>query len=197
VYARAGRPDEERRALDAFARSPEADSALGRAAVARARGLLAPGDEFRKHFADAFEANAQSSDRWSLARTRLCFGERLRRAGHRVEARGELRQALETFEACGAVAWAEHTRRELRASGEKLRRRESWEREQLTPQELQIAFHVARGMTNREVGTALFLSHKTIEFHLGRIYRKLGISSRAELIRRFGAVASEAEAALS
>ena len=68
----------------------------------------------------------------------------------------------------------------------------SWEEEELTPQELQIALHVARGMTNREVGAALFLSHKTIEFHLGRIYRKLDMRARAELIRRFAteAVAS-------
>ena len=67
----------------------------------------------------------------------------------------------------------------------RLRRRQSWEEEELTPQELQIALHVARGMTNRQVGAALFLSHKTIEFHLGRIYRKLNMRARAELIRRF------------
>ena len=73
----------------------------------------------------------------------------------------------------GAEAWAERARAELRATGAKVRRRQSWEAEELTPQELQIALHVARGMTNREVGAALFLSHKTIEFHLGRIYRKL------------------------
>ena len=79
------------------------------------------------------------------------------------------------------------------ASGETLRRRKSWEEEELTPQELQIALHVARGMTNREVGAALFLSHKTIEFHLGRIYRKLKMHSRAELIRRFARQAEEAE----
>jgi DNA-binding NarL/FixJ family response regulator len=92
----------------------------------------------------------------------------------------------------GAEAWAERARAELRATGEKLRRRQSWEEEELTPQELQIALHVARGMTNRQVGAALFLSHKTIEFHLGRIYRKLNMRARAELIRRFAtdAVAS-------
>ena len=74
---------------------------------------------------------------------------------------------------------------ELRASGERLRRREPDEAEQLTPQELQIAVHVAEGKSNKEVGAALFLSHKTVEFHLGRIYRKLDIHSRAELIKRF------------
>ncbi|MGH3127689.1 MAG: response regulator transcription factor, partial [Gaiellaceae bacterium] len=74
---------------------------------------------------------------------------------------------------------------ELRASGESLRRREPGAAEELTPQELQIALQVAEGKTNKEVGAALFLSHKTVEFHLSRIYRKLDISSRAELIRRF------------
>ena len=94
----------------------------------------------------------------------------------------------------GADAWADRVRAELRASGETLRRRKSWEEEALTPQELQISLHVARGMTNREVGAALFLSHKTIEFHLSRIYRKLKMHSRAELIRRFAREAEEAEA---
>jgi DNA-binding CsgD family transcriptional regulator len=197
VYTRAGRPSDAERALAAFSTSPEADSAIGRAAAARANGLLASNDEFAAHFDEAFQAHLLSSDRWSLARTRLCFGERLRRAGRRVDARRELRLALEAFEDSCADVWAERARSELRASGETLRRRKSWEREQLTPQEFQIALHVARGLTNREVGVALFLSHKTIEFHLGRIYRKLGMSHRAELIQRFGAVARDAEAVLS
>jgi DNA-binding CsgD family transcriptional regulator len=197
VYARAGRDADAEQALVAFAGSPEADSALGRAAAARARGLLAPNDEFERRFEEAFAAHRTSNDRWSLARTRLCLGERLRRAGRRVDARRELRLALEAFEEAGAEAWAQRARSELRASGETLKPRKSWEREQLTPQEFQIALHVARGMTNREVGTALFLSHKTIESHLGRIYRKLEMTSRSELIQRFGAVARDAEAGFS
>ncbi|MFL5935917.1 MAG: ATP-binding protein [Gaiellaceae bacterium] len=197
VYARADRTADAERAIAAFAASPEADSTLGRAAAARARGLLASNEQFVDHFDEALGALAHSSDRWSLARTRLCFGERLRRAGRRVDARRELRLALEAFEAVGAGVWAERARVELRATGETLRRRKAWEGEQLTPQEFQIALHVARGMTNREAATALFLSHKTIEFHLGRIYRKLGITSRAQLISRLGTVAREAEAALS
>ncbi|MGH3037937.1 MAG: response regulator transcription factor, partial [Gaiellaceae bacterium] len=141
-------------------------------------------------FEEAFAEHERSDDRWALARTRLAFGERLRRAARRVEAREQLRLALAAFEEMGADAWAERARAELRATGARVRRRQSWEAEELTPQELQIALHVARGMTNREVGAALFLSHKTIEFHLGRIYRKLNMSSRGELIRRF---ATEAE----
>jgi DNA-binding CsgD family transcriptional regulator len=103
----------------------------------------------------------------------------------RVESREQLRPALERFEHLGAEPWAKRARAELRASGQTLRRREPDEEEELTPQELQIALQVAEGKTNKEVGAALFLSPKTIEFHLGRVYRKLGISARGQLIRRF------------
>ncbi|MGH3040704.1 MAG: helix-turn-helix transcriptional regulator, partial [Gaiellaceae bacterium] len=185
VYARAGRSEDAADALAAFGGSLECQGPVGLAGAARGRGLLAPDDEFEAFFEDALAEHERSDDRWALARTRLCFGERLRRAARRVDARQQLRLALESFEDIGAEAWAERARSELRASGEKLRRRKAWEDEELTPQELQIALHVARGMTNREVGAALFLSHKTIEFHLGRIYRKLNMQSRAELIRRF------------
>jgi DNA-binding CsgD family transcriptional regulator len=185
VYARSGRSEDAADALAAFAGSLECQGAVGLAAAARGRGLLAPDDEFEAIFEEALTEHERSDDRWALARTRLCYGERLRRAARRVDARGQLRLALESFEDMGADAWAERARSELRATGEKLRRRKAWEDEELTPQELQIALHVARGLTNREVGAALFLSHKTIEFHLGRIYRKLDMQSRAELIRRF------------
>jgi DNA-binding CsgD family transcriptional regulator len=196
VYARAGREEEARVAMARFEASPEADSPLGRAAAARGAGLLAPNDEFEARFEEALAAHEQSDDRWSRARTHLCFGERLRRAGRRVDAREHLRAALETFEELDARPWAERARGELRATGETHRRRKDWEHERLTPQELQIVLLVARGLTNREVGAGLFLSHKTIEFHLGRVYRKLGLHSRGELISRFGAAAREAEGAL-
>jgi DNA-binding CsgD family transcriptional regulator len=195
VHARAGRADEAASALEAFESSLEAQSAVGRATASRARGLLASDEEFEERFDEAFVLHERSDDRWALARTRLGFGERLRRVGRRLDAREQLRLALETFEQQGAETWAERARAELRASGETLRRRKSWEEEELTPQELQISLHVARGLTNREVGAALFLSHKTIEFHLGRIYRKLNMSSRADLIRRFAREAEEAELA--
>jgi DNA-binding CsgD family transcriptional regulator len=193
VYTRAGRREEAEAALEAFEASLETQSPVGLATAARARALLAPDDELEQRFAETFALHERSDDRWALARTQLAFGERLRRAGRRVDAREQLRLALETFEGQGAAAWADRTRAELRASGETVRRRKSWEEEELTPQELQISLHVARGMTNREVGAALFLSHKTIEFHLGRIYRKLKMHSRAELIRRFARQAEEAE----
>ncbi|HET7856158.1 MAG TPA: AAA family ATPase [Gaiellaceae bacterium] len=185
VHARGGDARKAATALAAHEDSPEPQSPVGRATAARAKGLLAPDDGIDDAFDKALALHEQSDDLWSLARTRLAYGERLRRANRRVDAREQLRPALELFEDQGAGAWAERTRGELRASGETLRRRKSWEVEELTPQELQIAFHVARGMTNREVGAALFLSHKTIEFHLGRVYRKLDMHSRSELISRF------------
>ncbi|MET0910245.1 MAG: helix-turn-helix transcriptional regulator, partial [Ilumatobacteraceae bacterium] len=196
VHVRAGRPEQAAAALYRFSASPEAQSPLGQAAAARGRGLLASNEDFEAHFDEALAANELSDDRWSLARTRLCVGERLRRSGRRVDAREQLRLALSAFEEMRAEVWVARAHAELRASGEALRRRKDWQDEQLTPQELQIALHVARGLTNREVGAALFLSHKTVEFHLSRIFRKLDMTSRSELIARFGNVALDAEQAL-
>ena len=121
------------------------------------------------------------------ARTELCFGERLRRARRRREAREHLRSARAAFERLAAEPWAARAATELRATGETVRRRDPAADEELTPQELQIAIHAADGRSNREIGAALFLSPRTVEFHLTRVYRKLNIHSRAELIRRFSA----------
>ncbi len=101
----------------------------------------------------------------------------------------QLAAAVETFERLDAEAWAERGRRELRASGAKLRR-SAEAGDELTPQELQIALQVAEGKANKEVAAVLFLSPKTVEFHLSRIYRKLGVSSRAELVRRLASAAA-------
>lgn len=162
------------------------ESPAATALAGRCRGLLA-GDDFEAHFLDALEAHRAVADPFSEARTRLCYGERLRRAGRRVDSRSQLRLAFETFERLEAEPWLRRARRELRATGEKLGRRPAVRGEELTPQELQIALQVAEGKTNRDVGAALFLSPKTVEFHLARVYRKLDISSRRELIRRFAA----------
>ena len=118
------------------------------------------------------------------ARTRLAYGERLRRAQRRRDARVQLRAAAEIFDQLDARPWAERARAELRASGETLAVGGD-SGEQLTAQELQIALLVTEGQTNAEVGRALFLSTRTVEFHLSRAYRKLGVSSRTELTRRF------------
>jgi DNA-binding CsgD family transcriptional regulator len=98
-----------------------------------------------------------------------------------VRSRVELRAALATFERLGATPWAEQARAELEATGEKARRRDISTRDALTPQELQIAHMLAAGRTTREAAAALFLSPKTIEYHLRHVYRKLAVSSRGEL----------------
>jgi DNA-binding CsgD family transcriptional regulator len=185
AYVRAGRSEEAEAVLGAFDGSDLRAVPQFRARAERCRGLLAEGDSFEPHFVTALELHAAGQSPFALARTRLCYGERLRRAGRRVDAREQLRAALDTFDRVGAQPWSERVSAELRASGETLRRREAHEAEELTPQELQIALQVAEGKTNKEVGAALFLSHKTIEFHLSRIYRKLDIHSRAELIRLY------------
>ena len=188
ALARSGEAEAARACLDArVARGGFGESAAFGALVARTRGLVAPGEAFETHFVQALVLHAQCVDPFGEARTRLCYGERLRRAGRRVDARVELRAALETFERLDAPAWITRTRRELRATGEKLGRRTAASGDALTPQELQVALQVAEGKTNKEVGAALFLSPKTVEFHLARVYRKLDFASRGELIRRFAA----------
>jgi class 3 adenylate cyclase/DNA-binding CsgD family transcriptional regulator len=152
--------------------------------TARCRGLLAADDSFDPHFEEAIEKHVLARESFDGARTRLCYGERLRRAQRRRDARDQLRPALDLFERFGAAPWAERTRAELRATGERLRPRDE-AREELTAQELRIALQAAEGKTNRQIGATMFLSPKTVEFHLGRAYRKLGITSRAELIRHF------------
>jgi DNA-binding CsgD family transcriptional regulator len=118
---------------------------------------------------------------YERARTELALGEHLRRSRRRVEAREHLRAALEGFEQLGAEHLAERTREELRASGQTARRREPSTREDLTQQELQITRLVAQGLSNREVAAQLFLSPRTIDFHLRNVFRKLGVTSRMQL----------------
>ena len=120
---------------------------------------------------------------FATARTRLAYGERLRRSGRRIDAREQLKQALGVFDRLEAVPWSERARSELRATGERVRARGPATSEELTPQELQVAMLVAEGKTNREVGAHLSLSPKTIEWHLGHVYRKLSIRSRGKLSR--------------
>jgi DNA-binding CsgD family transcriptional regulator len=170
------------RGLEAIT-SPEAGEV---AIVGRCRGLLA-GRDFDAFFEEAIAHHAMWDNPFERARTELCFGERLRRARRRREARGHLRSAGATFERLAAEPWAARAATELRATGETVRRRDPTADEELTPQELQIAIHAAEGKSNREIGAALFLSPRTVEFHLTRVYRKLNIHSRAELIRRFSA----------
>ena len=113
------------------------------------------------------------------ARTLLTFGRRLHRARRRAEARDRLREALAGFERVGAAAWAAQAQAELRAAGARRRRAHD---DSLTEQERRVCAAVARGVSNREIATELFVTNKTVEFHLRQIYRKLGVSSRAQLV---------------
>jgi DNA-binding CsgD family transcriptional regulator len=157
------------------------------AAAHRCRGLLACGiDEAISEFAAARAAHARSAMPFELARTLLCQGEVLRRARHPTEARTALREAHRIFGALGAQPWADRTGMELIAAGAAGRApaRDAFAGlDALTPQELQIARAVASGRNNVEVSAALYVSRKTVEAHLTRIYRKLGIRSRVDLTR--------------
>lgn len=183
AYVRAGQPLPEHMFAQLVTQSGQAEFPAIAALAWRCRGLLADEGALDASFGEAIRLHREVDMPFSLARTRLCYGERLRRLGRRIEAREQLRAALATFERLGAVPWVRRVESELRASGESLRRRDPTAAERLTPQELQIALVVAEGVTNREAGAALFLSPKTIEVHLGRVYRKLGIRSRTELAR--------------
>jgi len=185
AYARAGEREAATRELAKLAELANAlDRRWALAAVARLHGLLGTDDDLDEHFGAALELHEQGAGSpFERARTELLYGERLRRAKRRVESREHLHSAIELFDGLGAAPWSEQARRELRASGESIPRRDPTAPEKLTPQELQVALQVAEGKTNRDVAAALFLSPKTIEFHLTRVYRKLNIHSRAELVR--------------
>jgi DNA-binding CsgD family transcriptional regulator len=181
---RCGLEPEARSTLAAFeAQAERTDRAWAQAAAARCRGLLAPRATADAIFTHAHELAAAEPSPFELARTELCWGERLRRDGHRVEARRHLHDAVERFEGLGAAPWAAKAVRELRSSGGRAQRGPRARRDELTPQEMQIATMVSEGRTNRNIADSLFLSPKTIEFHLGHVYRKLDVSNRTELTR--------------
>jgi DNA-binding CsgD family transcriptional regulator len=180
AYLRLGRVEDAAAMADAEERRAEAKGlpwALARAR--RCRGLLE--DDFEPWFREALLLHARTPDVFEAARTRLAYGARLRRARQRVRAREELRAALEIFDRLGPSPWADAARAELAATGETAHRRDPWTLDELTPQELQIALLLAGGTTTREAAAALFLSRKTIEYHLRNVYRKLGVNTRAAL----------------
>jgi DNA-binding CsgD family transcriptional regulator len=150
------------------------------AALACARPLLADDDDAGPLFDDALATDLTP---WPLMRSRLllAYGSWLRRRRRVVDSRGPLRAAGEAFEALGAASWAERASQELRATGQTTRRRAGDDRDQLSPQELEIALMAAQGLTNRQIGQRLYLSHRTVGAHLYRTFPKLGISSRFEL----------------
>jgi DNA-binding CsgD family transcriptional regulator len=147
----------------------------------RCRALISQGDQSERHFQAALATHGLTELPLELARTQLLYGQWLRRARRRADARPHLRRALETFERLGAHPWADQARAELRASGQSARRRDPSTRGQLTPQELQITRLASQGLTNQEIASQLFLSPHTVSYHLHQIYIKLGIASRADL----------------
>jgi DNA-binding NarL/FixJ family response regulator len=182
AYVRTGR-NVPKSMVDSLVRQSGAEEFPGNAAIAwRCRGLIASDDQYQDCFERALGLHARGSSPFEAGRTRFCFGERLRRSGRRVDAREHLRAAHQKFMSLGARSWAGRAQQELRATGETLRRATgSPSSSALTPQERAVAAAIARGATNREAGTTLFLSPKTIEMHLSRVYQKLGLRSRAEL----------------
>ena len=183
AYIRSGRSADADATLQVLERqAARTGHPLGHAGASRCRGLLAD-DDFVAHFQRALAWHDRVPVPFERARTELCFGERLRRERRRSEAREPLRRALAGFQLLGAEPWADRARREIGATGERARRRVPSTADQLTPQELQVARLVAEGSSNKEAASALFVTPKTIETHLGHTYRKLGIRSRVELAR--------------
>jgi len=182
--ARSGRPE---RAADAMRHLSEAttiagsDWALG--IRARSRALLSDGEPAEGLYREAIDRLGRTRVRVELARVHLIFGEWLRRQNRRVDARDQLRTAYEMLTAMGIDGFAERARRELQATGETVRRRTAGTASQLTGQEARVARLASEGQTNPEIGAQLFLSPRTVEYHLHKIFRKLGIGSRRELRR--------------
>jgi DNA-binding CsgD family transcriptional regulator len=182
--ARAGQMDVAHRAFDRLVEVTEpAGTDWGLGIQARSRALLSDGESAERHYQEAVERLGRTGLRPELARAHLLYGEWLRRVGRRVDARAQLRTASEMFAAIGMEAFAERARRELAATGETVRRRSDETREDLTPQEEQIARLARDGLSNPEIGAQLFLSTRTVEWHLRKVYVKLGITSRHQLRR--------------
>jgi len=177
-----GELDAARAALAAYERTAaNAATPESQALVARCRALVTEDAEAGIGLYE--EALRLHDSPFEEARTALLYGERLRRAHRGGDARLPLRSALETFQRAGAGPWAERAHNELRAAGEAVARPEPDALSSLTPQELRIARLVAEGVSNREVAARLFLSPRTVEYHLYKVYPKLGVSSRTELSR--------------
>jgi class 3 adenylate cyclase len=182
ALVRLGRLAEAKKVSEQYSRSAEAKGqpfALARAA--RARALLAGDDGFGEEYQSALRHHDATPDVFEAARTHLYYGERLRRTRRRVEARVHLGAALKAFDQLGASPWSARALAELHASGETARVRDDRYRRQLTPQELQVALMLAEGATTREAASRLYLSPKTVEYHLRHVYDKLEIRTREEL----------------
>ncbi len=179
-----GRPDEAAAALDRLSERTSAsgtDWALGIEAGSRA--LLSEGEDAESLYREAVERLSRSRGVVHLARARLLYGEWLRRENRRVDAREQLRAAHEMFSDFGAEGFAERARHELQATGETARKRTEDARDVLTPQEAHIARLARDGLSNPEIGAQLFISPRTVQYHLRKVFLKLDITSRNQLSR--------------
>jgi len=191
--ARTGRTDLAEAALERLAekaRATQTEWALG--LEARSRALLSEGDRAESSFREAIEHLGRTRVRAELARAHLLYGEWLRREHRRLDARAVLREAHGQFDAMGMEAFAERARGELLATGETVRQRTAETRDDLTAQERQIAQLARDGLSNVEIGARLFLSPRTVEWHLHHVFGKLGIRSRRELASALPALDSDA-----
>lgn len=171
----------------------DADWALG--ILARSRALLSEGEAADRSYREAIDRLGRTRLRPDFARAQLLYGEWLRREGRRKDAREQLREAHELFVAIGMEAFAERARGELAATGERVRKRTVETRDELTPQERHIARLARDGLSNPDIGARLFLSPRTVEWHLRKVFAKLGIHSRHELASALPV--AEAELALA
>jgi DNA-binding CsgD family transcriptional regulator len=187
AYVGLGRTDDAIMLTERYAATtPSAAPAATTALVARCLCITARADSAADAaFADAVDAHSVAGDPFEAARTRLLYGARTRRAGNRVAARDHLRAAHEAFVDMDLTHWARRAADELAATGATARRRGPEVDEALTSQETRVALLVAQGMSNREVAAALFLSPKTVERHLGNVFRKRGFRSRVDLARAY------------
>jgi DNA-binding CsgD family transcriptional regulator len=161
---------------------------------ARVRALLSTGSDAERCYEESIERLGRTPIRAELARTRLLYGEWLRRERRRIDAREQLRAAHEMLDAMGIEAFAERARRELLATGETARRRTVETRDELTAQETQIARFARDGLSNPEIGARLFISPRTVKYHLSKVFTKLDISSRSELRRALPVDVSDSSA---
>jgi DNA-binding CsgD family transcriptional regulator len=180
--ARSGEKDAAAQAVDDLEeRAGVSGTNWGLGALACAQALLADDDHADELFSEAVERLGHTTVTVHFARARLCYGEWLRRVNRRVDARAQLNEAHGMFTRMGAAAFAERTRRELVATGEKVRKQPVSSGGELTAQEAQIARLAGDGMTNQEIGAQLFISTHTVEWHLRKVFVKLGITSRRQL----------------
>jgi DNA-binding CsgD family transcriptional regulator len=181
---RSGNRDAARSALDRLReRALASGTRLARGLLARSRALLADDADAEDLYREALDLLDEPGGSAQRARAHLVYGEWLRRRLRRRDAREHLRAARDLFEDLGFDAFAQRARAELHASAERASKRTGIPVDELTPQEAQVAYLVAEGSSNREVAAQLFISPHTVEYHLRKVFRKVGVSSRTQLAR--------------